>query len=175
MEIWQIVTGYLEENCYILVKDEKCLIVDPGDDVLKIQERIKNLEVLAILVTHHHFDHVGALKPLLKLYDVPVYDFSRIQEKDCVVGPFSFYIIYNPGHSKDSVSFYFEKENVMFVGDFIFKGTIGRCDLEGGNFLEMKESLNKIKSYSNLTILYPGHGESTTLENEKNTNIYFTN
>ena len=82
-------------------------------------------------------------------------------------------MIYNPGHSKDSISFFFEKEKVMFVGDFIFLESIGRCDLEGGSFIEMQKSIEKLKRYSIDITLYPGHGEKTTLEHEKRNNSFF--
>ncbi|MBE6147175.1 MAG: MBL fold metallo-hydrolase [Firmicutes bacterium] len=173
MEILRVITGYLEENCYVLVQDNKCLVVDPGSDFLKIKEVIKNYELVGILITHHHFDHVGALKELLEFSNVNIFDYRTLEDV-CSVGPFSFSIISNPGHSKDSVSFYFENEKIMFVGDFIFKGTIGRCDLEGGNFDEMKDSLTRIKQYADDIILYPGHGDFTTLKEEKKYNIYFT-
>ena len=61
----------------------------------------------------------------------------------------------------------------MFVGDFVFKGTIGRCDLEGGDYNQMKESIKKLKTYPKDTILYPGHGDETTLEDEIKYNPYF--
>ena len=63
------------------------------------------------------------------------------------MGDFSFQVIYTPGHSKDSISFYFKEEKLMFVGDFVFKESIGRCDLPGGSEEEMQESLSKIKGY----------------------------
>lgn len=174
MEIEKIETGYLQENCYLIKKDNKCLIVDPGDETNKIISKIGNLQVLAILVTHHHFDHVGALKDLINKYNAPVYDYHNSKEQDYEIGPFSFELIYNPGHSEDSVSFYFKKENVMFVGDFVFLSTIGRCDLEGGNYSVMKNSIEKLKLNSENIILYPGHGEDTTLNFEKENNPYFS-
>ena len=173
MEIDVIQTGYLEENCYILRKDDKCLIVDPGDNLDKILSKIGDLEVLSILVTHHHFDHVGALKELKQMKSVPVIDFYSVKEGKYVIEPFSFTVLFNPGHSKDSISFYFEEDKKMFVGDFVFNGTVGRCDLEGGNFSEMTESIKKLKKYADDIILYPGHGESTTVGNEKRFNPYF--
>lgn len=173
MEIDVIQTGYLEENCYILKKDNKCLVIDPGDDLDKIVSKIGNLEVLSILITHHHFDHVGALKELEEMRRVPVIDFYSVKESKCNIGPFSFSVIFNPGHSKDSISFYFLEEKKMFVGDFIFNGTVGRCDLEGGDISLMMKSIQKLKEYPNDIILYPGHGESTILGNEKSFNPYF--
>jgi len=82
-------------------------------------------------------------------------------------------VLHTPGHTNASVTFYFEKDNIMFVGDFIFKETIGRTDLETGNMSVMQESLNMIKQYNDNITLYPGHGESTTLGYEKINNIYF--
>ena len=79
----------------------------------------------------------------------------------------SYETIPTPGHTKDSVSYYFKKENIVFTGDFIFEGTIGRTDL-GGNSKEMKESIQYfLKRFSDTTIIYPGHGASTTLEKER--------
>ena len=89
-----------------------------------------------------------------------------------MIGDFSFQVIYTPGHSKDSVSFYFPEENVMFVGDFIFKESIGRTDLPGGDSMEMKESIKKLLTYDENMILYPGHYEITTLKDEIAKNPY---
>lgn len=172
MEVKTVVTGYLEENCYLLIKDGYCLVVDPGDDYEKIKKELSDLKVLGVLITHGHFDHVGALSELLDDYNVSVYDFKTCEEKEYQVGPFIFSVIFNPGHSKDSISFYFKSENMMFVGDFIFEGSIGRCDLDGSSISEMKKSLEMIKRYPNEIILYPGHGDFTSLEDEKMNNPY---
>lgn len=167
MHIDRVVTGLLEENCYILEKDNKLLVVDPGDDIDKINKVINNREVLKVLITHKHFDHIGALS---------YFDKSLVLNNtlsDYKIGPFEFSIITTKGHTKDSVSYYFKEEKVLFSGDFLFKGTVGRCDLEGGNFNEMKESITKIKEYPKDITIYPGHGESTTLEEEIKNNPYF--
>ena len=76
------------------------------------------------------------------------------------------------GHTTDSVTYYFYLDNIMFTGDFIFKETIGRTDLETGNMNEMKISLEKIKSYDDSIIIYPGHGDITNLGYEKENNIW---
>lgn len=172
MKIDYVVVGDLEENCYIISKDNKCLIVDPGDEASKIIEKIGSLEVLGILITHHHFDHVGALNEISNKYNVDIYDFNTTEEKEYSIGPFKFTVINNPGHTNDSISFYFKENNFIMVGDFIFKGSIGRCDL-GGNENDMKNSINKIKKYQEDIILYPGHGNSTTLNYEKMYNPFF--
>lgn len=172
MEIRTVITGTLDENCYILTKNNTCLIVDPGDDYLKIKEEVKDNKILGILITHSHFDHIGALRHFLGKKSVKIFKKSNVLENEYKIGDFTFKVIYNPGHSKDSISFYFAEENIMFVGDFIFKETIGRTDLPGGSSKEMEESLNKLKKYPLETTLYPGHGAITTLGLEIKNNPY---
>lgn len=172
MEVITVVTGAIEENCYILKKDNTCLVIDPGDDFPKIKDKIGEDKVLGVLVTHSHFDHVGALRNFLNKRSIKVFKKSNLQEREYELGNFKFDVIYTPGHSADSVSFYFKEDKVMFVGDFIFKGSIGRCDLPTGNESVMKESLSNIKKYDKDITLYPGHGEVTTLGEEIENNIY---
>lgn len=172
MEIEKIVTGLLDENCYVLKKNDTCLVVDPGDDFIKIKEVVGECKVLGVLLTHSHFDHIGALRNFLTKRSVKIFKKSSTEEKEYQIGDFSFQVIYTPGHSKDSICFYFEEEKAMFVGDFIFKESIGRCDLPGGDEGEMKDSLTKIKEYPSDIILYPGHDEVTTLAYELEHNSY---
>ncbi len=174
MKVKRVLTGYLEENCYLLIKDNCCLVIDPGDDYLKIKKEIGDLKVLAVLITHYHFDHIGALKELLGEFSVPVYDFNSSDEKKYQIGPFCFKVVFNPGHSKDSIRFVFGKEEMMFVGDFIFQGSIGRCDLEGGSFEQMQKSIQSLLKETVNYLIYPGHGPKTTLEYEKKYNAYFS-
>ena len=79
MNIKKVVVGLLQENCYIVEKDEKCIIIDPGDEIEKIIENII-YPPNAILITHNHFDHVGALIPLKEKYNVPVYGYNNLKE-----------------------------------------------------------------------------------------------
>lgn len=162
MKIKQIIVGALEENCYILSQNNKCIIIDPGDEFEKIKKEIDG-ELIGILITHNHFDHVGALDELLIKYKVPLIDYNN----QLLLKDFNYQIIENPGHSKDSISFYFEKEKIMFCGDFIFKGTIGRTDLPTGNILKMKESIKNLLKKDESIILYPGHYEKTSIKEEK--------
>ena len=173
MNVRKIEVGYLSCNCYILEQNGTCLVIDPGDELYAIERQIGKNKLLAILVTHHHEDHVGALKTLIQKYNVPVYDAFHTKEQAYEIGPFSFEVISTPGHSSDSITFYFKSYRFMFVGDFIFQNTIGRTDLETGNMEVMKQSIRKINSYPDYVKCYPGHGENTTLGLEKENNIYF--
>lgn len=173
MEIIKVVTGYLDENCYVLKKDKTCLIVDPGDDYPKIKEQVDDCKVLGILITHGHFDHIGALRNFLNRKNVKIFKKSSVEdEKKYQIGDFSFKTIFTPGHSFDSVSFYFEEEKSLFSGDFIFKNSIGRCDLPTGSIDDMKASIEKIKTYPKDTIIYPGHYDITNLNDELINNEY---
>lgn len=175
MKIDIIRVGELETNCYLLYNDKKCLIIDPGSEENLIIARIleQELEPLAILITHHHSDHDSGVKNLAALYKIPCYDFNNLFEKEISIGPFKFSVIYNPGHTHDSISFYFKEDGLLFCGDFIFYESIGRTDLEGGNYQEMLSSIDKIKQLPDFVKIYPGHGKPTTLEHEKKCNLYF--
>ena len=174
MEMKIVQNGELRENCYVLEENNKYLVIDPGSEFDKIDSYIKNDgQVLAILVTHRHFDHIGALDDCVRKYRCPVYDKLSTLDETYNVGPFSFNVISCPGHTPDSISFYFYKEKKLFSGDFIFEGNIGRCDLEGGNMKEMRKSIEKIKKYPDDITIYPGHGEFTKLGHEKLKNYYF--
>lgn len=183
MEIKKTIVGYIEENCYLIKEGNKGLIVDPGDEIDKILDMIGETNIIGILITHAHFDHIGALDALLDKYDVPVYyhnvnnelnrNIVSIKEQEYKIEEFIFKVIYTPGHRNDSVIYYFEKEKVMFTGDFIFYLSIGRTDFEYGDIYEMNNSINKIKKYKDNIVIYPGHGTKTTLDFEKEYNSYF--
>ncbi len=186
MNIKKIVVGPLLENCYFLVKNNDLIIIDPGDEFKKIDKIITNnqFNLCAILITHAHFDHVGALNDLVYKYKVPVYynninkeiDYTRlidVIEGDYSVNDFNFKVIYTKGHRNDLVTYYFYDDNVMFTGDFLFKNNIGRCDLEYSDILDMRKSIDKIKKYDDNIRIYPGHGDETVLGKEKENNFYF--
>ena len=163
MKIDKVIVGPLETNCYVLSINNKCIVIDPGDEYNKIKKVINDREVVGVIITHHHFDHIGALK----YFDRELLlDKSNLEEKEYNIDNFNFEIIYTPGHKEDSITIYLKKENIMFTGDFIFKGTIGRMDLPGGSYKDMQESLNKISKYDRNIKIYPGHGEETILKNE---------
>ena len=172
MNIKKVSVGELETNCYILEEHDECIIIDPGADPLKIEQVIdKKLD--GIIITHNHYDHIGALNYFKERYNILVYDNNNLREGQNIINNVVFEIIYTPGHTNDSISIYFKKENVMFVGDFVFYHTIGRTDLPTGDYNEMKKSIEKIKKYDNIDI-YHGHGRTKTLKEEKENNIYFS-
>lgn len=170
MNVRIIKVGYLQTNCYILVRNRSAIVIDPGDEYEKIVSELKDLDLIAILITHHHFDHVGAIE---YFKNVVVYDYNNLDEKEYQLGDFSFEVLYTKGHTDDSVSFYFKKEKIMFTGDFVFENSIGRTDLETGNDYLMHESIEKLKRYPSDIKLYPGHGNVTFLSKELENNPFF--
>lgn len=175
MKIERIITGELEENCYLVSNENHLFVVDPGSDYPKIRKMLNGRKVDFVLVTHHHFDHVGALADLLKEYSVPVFDKSNMVEQEYQKFGFYFSVIATPGHTSDSISFYFPKENILFSGDFLFLESVGRWDLPTGDINAMAQSITKIKKLSDDCKVYPGHGDLTTIEHEKKYNYYFQN
>ncbi len=158
-----ITVGSLQENCYLLVRNHQAIIIDPGDELEKIVKQLGDLEVVGILVTHHHFDHIGALSSLENKYKI------KHNEK---IPQFTYEVIPTPGHTEDSLTFYFPQEKIMFTGDFLFQNAIGRTDL-GGNPISMRQSLENIANYPDDIVIYPGHGATSTLGQEKaNFNFY---
>lgn len=166
MTIKTLVLGALKTNVYILTKGKKALLVDPASDVEAIMKEIEDYNLVGIVVTHYHFDHIGALEDLKNATLATVYDISNLKEGKNSIDDFEFECVYTPGHKSDLIGLYFEEENVYFGGDFIFRDSIGRWDLETGSIIDMKKSIEKILKFSSSMTIYPGHGLSTTLERE---------
>ncbi|MCK9478012.1 MAG: MBL fold metallo-hydrolase [Firmicutes bacterium] len=168
MILKRIPVGSLMANCYLFgdAATKEVVVIDPGDDADKILEAIKTdgLTVKYIAITHSHFDHVGAIDRVKTEFNVP------IASEDFTVGSRSITIIKTPGHSPDGVCL--SSGGVVFTGDTLFKGSIGRCDLEGGDFDVLKKSVKKLYSLPDDTAVYPGHGLSTTIGREKHTNPF---
>lgn len=173
MEVKIAVVGEYETNCYILKKDDKVLIVDPGSEFAKIKEVVGTDKVVGILVTHRHFDHIGALEACVEEYQVPIYEKDTTEEKEYIVPPFRFQVIFTPGHTEDSITFYFPDYDCFVIGDFIFAGSIGRMDL-GGDEQDMGRSIKKIYEAHRKRdgLILPGHGIHSDLTYEQLTNPY---
>lgn len=165
MKIKCLVVGELSENCYILENNGKAIIIDPGDEVEKIIKEVKDLKVVGVLITHHHNDHIGALNYILRKYN--------LEENIVKDNSFKYKIINTPGHSSDSKTYYFYKDNVMFTGDFLFNSSIGRIDLPTGSKKDMLNSLAEISKYPDEIIIYPGHGPISKLGYEKKYFSYY--
>lgn len=195
--------GLIDTNCYILInrQNKKAAIIDPGflsRELLNFLEE-ENIKVWLILLTHGHFDHIlGApyFKNISKYihkndqemlqdykknagYTANILNFENIDNLITVedgqnIDFFNdtFKVIHTPGHTKGSSCFIF-MDTLMFSGDTIFKEGVGRCDLYGGSSKEIKNSIKKIKALNKDYIIFPGHGEKTTLKDEKNFNYYF--
>lgn len=207
MEFKQIPLGPLQTNAYVLYNDEKkALIFDPGGEGAKLNQWLKDegLQPLAILLTHAHFDHIGAVDEVRDEWGIPVYIHQLeqdwltdpkkngsaffmgnaltvinpadeiIQEEFVLsIGPFKLQIFETPGHSPGSVSYYVAERSIVFSGDALFMGSIGRTDLPGGNHQQLLNSIHdKLLELPEETIVASGHGPLTTIENEMNTNPF---
>lgn len=168
-KIIRIINGELYENCYIIHNDKKALIIDPGSEEEKIYNIIDklNLKVVGILITHYHNDHTACLNEVKNKYKVDVIDYKNRIEK---VDIFEYKIIENYGHTLDSVSYYFEKEKIMFTGDFIFKEGIGKFSLKNEKI--MKESLKRFCNFDKDIMILPGHGDCSCVGFELENNYF---
>lgn len=191
MNITAIPLGMLQTNCYILSEGDRCLVIDPGDEpekVLAFLEK-KGLTLEAILLTHGHFDHVGAVKTLAAETDCRVFlcqedlslprtmtagplyhtDFYGEGDKLTLAG-MTFEVLHTPGHTPGSVCLRFGQH--LFSGDTLFAGSCGRTDFPGSEPAAMVRSLRRLSQLEEDLRVYPGHGESTTIGEEKRYNPY---
>ena len=176
-----IIVSLYRTNCYLFINEDtkECVIIDPGDEADVIRKVISTREVIpkAILLTHGHGDHVSALNEIKKEYEIEVYasgdeqfflkDYEiehSVRENDIVrAAGFELKVIETPGHSKGSLCYYCEDQNILFSGDTMFYMTYGRTDFETGSFEDMKQSMKKLFNLPGDTRVYPGHGFSTTI------------
>ena len=196
MKITAMQVGMIGTNCYLL-RDETtnaAALVDPGDEGEAILEILQNAgaELKCILLTHAHFDHTGGVKELRKaLPDVPVYlhplDACRLgtqempdigatlpyDEGDTVqVGSLTVKVLHTPGHTPGGVTLMVENQGVLFTGDTLFRGSMGRTDLMGGNYQTIMQSLARLAGLEGDWHVLPGHEMASTLEQERKTNPY---
>ena len=189
MEIMEL--GLYQTNCYIVWEGKDGIVIDPGYYAGRILDRLKELDVvpLAVVLTHGHFDHVGAVKELAQAYDCPVYlaeedtkllpeytlgpiactDFLRDADH-LSFGPIDMKVLHTPGHTPGSMCLFVG--DWIFSGDTLFRDTCGRVDLPGGDYREMYRSLRRLYELEGDYFVYPGHGDATTLERERKLNPY---
>jgi glyoxylase-like metal-dependent hydrolase (beta-lactamase superfamily II) len=187
LTIKKIQVGLLGTNCYVISCEisGNTFIVDPGDSPRIISNYISRNEFIpkAIILTHGHFDHLGAVKTLkgelnvplfMHRSDIPMLEFADIDSADknlndgdiLELGREKFKVIHTPGHSKGSICLL--GDGVLFSGDTLFMSGVGRTDLPGGSSSELEDSLrNKLFILPPETIVYPGHGPETTIGNER--------
>ncbi|MGZ4182855.1 MAG: MBL fold metallo-hydrolase [Solirubrobacteraceae bacterium] len=199
--------GPVQENCFIVRHKDSgtALIVDPGEEADRLLRAVDDLgieKVEAILVTHTHFDHVGAVAPVAQATGAPVYCPELEREvlaniMDYVpwpgFGPFESYeadhtvaggetldlagmkveVLFTPGHSPGHVTYAIRDERALFSGDVLFQGSVGRVDLPGGDWPTLLSSIQSlVDEFEPETVVYPGHMGITTLERERATNPF---
>ncbi|MEN2765990.1 MBL fold metallo-hydrolase [Ornithinibacillus xuwenensis] len=206
MNIKQFSLGPLGTNCYLIYQERHAIIIDPGGDshVLVDYFTKNQLNPEAILLTHGHFDHIGAVEELRQYYQFPVYmheeektwldnpelNGSKLfigneittKEPDFLLKPgktkisqFDFDVFHTPGHSPGSISFYFENSKFIVSGDVLFYQGIGRTDLPGGDYGRIEETIRNIfYRLPDETVVYSGHGPHTTIEEEKRNNPFIS-
>lgn len=204
MDVRMFTVGPVQENCFLFRRDgsDKALIVDPGDEADKLLGAIDALGVQleAILLTHTHFDHVGAVHPVAQATGAPVYcpelEVPVLQDVMAFVpwpgfGPyeshdpehtvkggetlqlagFDIEVVFTPGHSPGHVTY--AVDGALFSGDVLFQGSIGRTDLPGGDYATLMRSIaDLLERYDDDTVVHPGHMGLTTLGRERATNPF---
>lgn len=199
-----VTTGPAEENCYFIYNEENLLIVDPGNDAHLIKQFIteSGRKPQAILLTHTHYDHIGALEEIRQTYQIPVYVSPAEQAwlkdpqlnlsgagniicqeaehefelTDYTLGGMTFNVVATPGHSPGGVSFIFPSDRFVVTGDALFGGSIGRTDLPQGNHEQLLASIQtELFTLPDDYEVYPGHRGPTTIGYEKAHNPFFNN
>ena len=197
--------GEIETNCYLFYAkgSRACAIIDPGAEPGKIFAAVAGLELKPAIVlnTHGHIDHIGANRDMKEKYDVPIYvhtadapmlkasdyfGLGLLGERDSpapdrlladgdeiAVGAETLRVIHTPGHTRGSVSFL--GAGVVFSGDTLFCGGVGRTDLEGGSWKDLDKSIReRLFVLPGETVVLPGHGPWTTVDEEKLSNPFFS-
>ena len=190
MNIQKLTLGLYQTNTYLLANDTEAVVIDPGYEADTILDALAGKTLKAILLTHGHFDHVGAVKELVAetgcevwihaaeatqppmVTAGPLYFTHTYDEGDTVspIAGLELTVLHTPGHTPGSVCLLMGKE--MFSGDTLFACSFGRTDLPGGDPRKMMESLRRLASLQGNFFIHPGHGGSTTLDAEKRFNPY---
>jgi hydroxyacylglutathione hydrolase len=206
LDVRTLTVGAIAENCYLVRRDrsDQALIIDPGEEPERILALVEDLgvKVEAILLTHCHFDHIGAVAPVAAATGATVYcptiETPILADIMAFVpfegfGPYESYaadaqvsggellelagieldVIFTPGHSPGHVTYSVRGEDAVFSGDVLFQGSVGRVDLPGGDWETLLESIRVlVQSHPEQTVVYPGHMATTTLGTERASNPF---
>lgn len=191
MQILGIQVGSLQTNCYVAWQEDarQCVVIDPGEDAATILAAVnaREKQVAAILLTHGHFDHIGAVRAIREATGCKVYlhredltlpshmtagPLPKTEDypQTLFVAELEFQVLHTPGHTPGSVCLVCE--DVIFSGDTLFAGTCGRTDFPGGSYSQMLQSLKALAALEGNFQVLPGHAEQTTLERERKTNPF---
>ncbi len=205
-DVRSFTVGPVQENSYIVRAHSgaaRAVIVDPGDEAERLLEAVRSLgvEVEAILITHCHFDHIGAVAPVARATGAPVY--CPVIERPVLAdvmswvppgfGPFESYeaehtlaggerlslagldigVLFTPGHSPGHLTY--TLDGALLSGDVLFQGSVGRVDLPGGDWATLERSIEGLLgSFAPETVVYPGHMGTTTLARERDTTPFLS-
>jgi glyoxylase-like metal-dependent hydrolase (beta-lactamase superfamily II) len=206
LDVEMLTVGPIAENAFLVRPEggDKLVVVDPGEEPERLLAAIEatGAEVDAILLTHTHFDHVGAVAPLARATGAPVYvpELEKAVLADIMsfvpfegFGPYESWdaeetlaggetlelagltldVIFTPGHSPGHVTYSVRGEDAIFSGDVLFQGSVGRVDLPGGDWPTLASSIaTLLDSHSDETVVHPGHMGITTLGAERATNPF---
>lgn len=201
LQLEQYVVGPVATNCYLAIHKQtrEALLVDPGDEIGCLPDILKehHCRLVAILLTHGHFDHAGAAEMLAARYNLPI--FAHEKEKETLENPelnlsgamggqgvsfaadvyvkdqqelqlagFTIRVLFTPGHTAGGCCYYLPREDVVFSGDTLFCGSIGRTDFPGGSASTLVQGIReKLLTLPERTIVLPGHDSRTTIEQER--------
>jgi hydroxyacylglutathione hydrolase len=206
MDVRMLTVGPVQENCFVLWREgsKRALVVDPGEEEAKILGAVEQLglDVEAILITHCHFDHIGAVSPVAKATGAPVYvsEIERPVLADIMryvpfagFGPYESYeaehtlkggeklelagfeidVIFTPGHSPGHLTYSIPDEQAIFSGDVLFQSSVGRTDLPGGDWATLLSSIGRLMDELPAeTVVHPGHMGITRLGVERQSNPF---
>ena len=195
--------GFNRTNCYIFFDEDtkEAVIVDPGENADFIQEQVSEIGVtpLAILLTHAHYDHIGAVTAIKEAYNIPIYVHEEdvpmlsdrmknlgnvvvnLSEDDVIlkggeeldIAGIKIKVFHTPGHTRGCVCYYLEEEGILFSGDTMFRYSWGRTDFPGGSEREIMDSIrSKLLPLPEETVVFPGHEGATRISDERRVHGY---